>query len=83
MLVLDLFENRYHSLHFYLDPTLLVSGRYDEVTPGCVETVHQEIAGSEWVLFEQSSHRSHLEETEQFMQVLNEFLSRVEGSAES
>jgi pimeloyl-ACP methyl ester carboxylesterase len=83
MLVLDSFENRYHSLHFYLDPTLLVSGRYDEVTPACVETVPQGIAGSEWVLFEQSSHRSHLEETERFMQVLNEFLSRVEGSAES
>jgi proline-specific peptidase len=64
-------------------PTLLVSGRYDEVTPACVETVHQGIVGSEWVLFEQSSHMPHLEETERFMQVLNKFLSRVEASAGS
>lgn len=62
-------------------PTLLLSGRYDEVTPACVETVHQGIAGSEWVLFEHSSHMPHLEETERFMQVLSEFLSRVEASA--
>ena len=64
-------------------PTLLLSGRYDEVTPACVETIHQGIAGSEWVLFEQSSHMPHLEETERFMQVLSEFLSRIEASAEA
>jgi proline-specific peptidase len=60
-------------------PTLLLSGRYDEVTPACVETVHQGISGSEWVLFENSSHMPHLEETERFMQVVDEFLSRVEA----
>ena len=64
-------------------PTLLLSGRYDEVTPACVETIHQGIAGSEWLLFEQSSHMPHLEETERFMQVLSEFLSRIEASAEA
>ena len=60
-------------------PTLLLSGRYDEVTPACVETVHQGIFGSEWVLFEHSSHMPHLEETERFMQVVEDFLSRVEA----
>jgi len=64
-------------------PTLLLSGRYDEVTPACVETIHQGIAGSEWLLFEQSSHMPHLEETERFMQVLSQFLSRIEASAEA
>jgi len=59
-------------------PTLLLSGRYDEVTPACVETVHRGISGSEWVLFENSSHMPHLEETEQFLQVLGEFLNCVE-----
>ncbi|MEH2388671.1 MAG: proline iminopeptidase-family hydrolase [Nostoc sp.] len=59
-------------------PTLLLSGRYDEVTPACVKTVHQGISGSEWVLFENSSHMPHLEETERFLQVLGEFLNRVE-----
>ena len=59
-------------------PTLLLSGKYDEVTPACVEKLKQGISGSEWVLFENSSHMPHLEETERFLQVLDEFLSRVE-----
>ena len=32
----------------------------------------------EWVIFENSSHMPHLEETEKFLQVLDEFLNRVE-----
>ena len=31
-------------------PTLVISGQYDEATPVIAETVHQGIAGSEWVL---------------------------------
>lgn len=62
-------------------PTLLLSGRYDEVTPACVEKLNQGISDSEWVLFENSSHMPHLEETERFLQVLNDFLSRVEQEA--
>ncbi|MFB2898767.1 proline iminopeptidase-family hydrolase [Aerosakkonemataceae cyanobacterium BLCC-F50] len=61
-------------------PTLLLSGRYDEVTPACVETVNKGISGSEWVLFENSSHMPHLEEKERFLQVLNDFLHRVEDN---
>lgn len=59
-------------------PTLLLSGMYDQVTPACVEKLKQGISGSEWVLFENSSHMPHLEETERFLQVLDEFLRRVE-----
>ncbi len=59
-------------------PTLLLSGKYDEVTPACVEKLHLGISDSEWVLFENSSHMPHLEEAERYMQVLNKFLSRVE-----
>jgi pimeloyl-ACP methyl ester carboxylesterase len=28
-------------------PTLLISGRYDEVTPACVEVVNKGISGSQ------------------------------------
>ena len=56
-------------------PTLVISGRYDEATPAIAETVHQGIPGSEWVLFEHSSHMPHAEEPERFMQVLNQFLT--------
>ncbi|HLN11862.1 MAG TPA: proline iminopeptidase-family hydrolase [bacterium] len=59
-------------------PTLVTSGRYDEATPAIAETVHRGISGSEWVLFEKSSHTAHLEEPERYLQVLDAFLSRVE-----
>jgi proline-specific peptidase len=60
-------------------PTLVTTGRYDEATPLIGETVHRGIAGSEWVIFEQSSHMAHAEEPERYRQVLVSFLDRVEG----
>jgi proline-specific peptidase len=59
-------------------PTLVTSGRYDEATPAIAETVHKGIPGSEWVLFENSSHMAHVEEADRFMQVLSAFISRHE-----
>jgi len=59
-------------------PTLVTSGRYDEATPVIAETVHRGIAGSEWVIFEQSSHMAHLEEEEEYRQVVDDFMRRVE-----
>jgi len=59
-------------------PTLVTSGRHDEVTPPNMETVHRGITGSKWVLFEESSHLAYLEETERYLQVLGVFLSEVE-----
>ena len=60
-------------------PTLVTSGRYDEATPAVAETVHHGIQGSEWVLFEHSSHMAHAEEADRYMDVLTRFLSRVEA----
>jgi proline-specific peptidase len=62
-------------------PTLVMSGRYDEATPLIAETVQRGIAGSEWVLFENSSHMPHVEETEGYLQVLTGFLDRIESQA--
>jgi proline-specific peptidase len=59
-------------------PTLVLSGRYDEAAPLIAETVHRGIVGSEWVLFEQSSHMPHIEETEHYLGIVGEFLSRIE-----
>ncbi len=59
-------------------PALLLSGRYDEATPAIVETLHRGIRGSEWIIFENSSHMPHLEEPERYMQAVNDFLNRVE-----
>ena len=42
----------------------MTSGRYDEATPAIAGTVHRGIRGSEWLLFEESSHMAHVEEPE-------------------
>ena len=42
---------------------------------------HRGIAGSEWVLFEESSHTSLLEEPERYLEVIGRFLERVESQA--
>ncbi len=63
-------------------PTLLISGRSDQVTPEVVETMRRGIPGSKWVVFEDSSHMPHLEEPGKFVQVLGDFLKRVEVSKE-
>ena len=67
-----------HRLPEITIPTLVLSGRHDEATPLIAETVHKGIPNSEWVLFEDSSHTPHIEETERYLQVVEEFLSRAE-----
>jgi proline-specific peptidase len=59
-------------------PTLLLSGRHDEATPAIMETVNAGIAGSEWVLFEDSSHMCHAEERARCMAIVDNFLARVD-----
>jgi L-proline amide hydrolase len=60
-------------------PTLITSGRHDECTPTLVEPLHHGIAGSEWVLFEDSAHMPYLEEPERYLEVVGAFLERVEA----
>ena len=62
-------------------PTLVTSGRHDECTPKQAEIVHRGIAGSEWVLFEDSSHMQFAEEPDRYLDVLDDFLTRVEKAA--
>src|SRR5438105_8052524 len=59
-------------------PTLLFSGRYDEVTPATMERVRDGIPGSELVIFEQSSHMSQAEEPQAVLSLVRGFLSKVE-----
>lgn len=60
-------------------PALVIGGRFDEATPLITETVHRGIPGSEWVIFENSSHMPHVEETGRYLEVLEQFLTRVES----
>lgn len=60
-------------------PTLVTSGKYDEATPVIASTVHQGIPGSQWMLFENSSHMAHVEEVNRYVQVLSDFISQYDG----
>jgi proline iminopeptidase len=60
-------------------PTLITVGRYDEITPVCAETMRRRMPRAQLQVFEQSSHTAHLEETERYLQVVAEFLTRVEA----
>jgi proline-specific peptidase len=62
-------------------PVLFTCGRYDEAAPETVGSFRDEVEGAELVVFEASSHTAHLEETERYLEVLREFLRRVEGAA--
>jgi proline-specific peptidase len=61
-------------------PTLITSGRYDESTPLINEVLHQGIARSQWVLFEQSSHMAHVEERERYLSTVRAFIEGVEAN---
>jgi L-proline amide hydrolase len=60
-------------------PSLITSGRYDECTPALVEPLRAGIGGSEWVIFEESAHMPYLEEPERYLEVVGDFLERVEA----
>ncbi|KAK3944389.1 L-amino acid amidase [Diplogelasinospora grovesii] len=55
--------------------TLLLNGRYDEVTDLCVEPWFKTIPKVKWVTLESSSHMAHWEARERYMQVCASFLS--------
>ena len=59
-------------------PTLFTCGRYDEATPDTTAWYQSLLPGSQLVVFEQSAHLPHLEETERYLQTLRNFLQQVE-----
>ena len=62
-------------LHLIQAPTLLISGKYDEATPACVQPFADRIKNVRWAKFENSSHMPHVEETERYLKVVGDFLS--------
>jgi L-proline amide hydrolase len=59
-------------------PTLVVTGEHDEATPAINKTVAEGIPGAESVIYPGASHMAHVEDTEGYVQLLDEFLTRVE-----
>jgi len=62
-------------LHLIQAPTLLISGKYDEATPACVQPFADKIKNVRWAKFENSSHMPHVEETERYLKVVGDFLA--------
>ena len=59
-------------------PTLFTAGRYDEATPESTAWYQSLVPGAELVIFENSSHMAHLEEEGLYIEVVRDFLRRVE-----
>ncbi|KAI1818204.1 proline-specific peptidase [Poronia punctata] len=55
--------------------TLVLNGRYDEMTDICVEPWFKAIPRVKWVTFENSSHMAQWEQPDRFLQVCGGFLS--------
>jgi L-proline amide hydrolase len=56
-------------------PTFIISGHYDEATRACVQPYKDNIKGSVWYVFPNSSHMPHVEEKEDCMKRVGAFLS--------
>ena len=61
-------------------PTLILSGEYDESTLAINEVLHRGIQNSEWIVFEACSHTPHLEATDRYLDVLSNFVNRIESN---
>lgn len=55
-------------------PTLLTCGRFDEATPAAVEDFCRLIPGARMQIFEDASHNHHLEQPQQYLATVREFL---------
>lgn len=60
-------------------PALILVGRHDHATPELARTLHAGINDSQLHIFENSGHHAHLEETDEYLGVVSEFLQRIEG----
>jgi proline iminopeptidase len=61
-------------------PSLILHGRYDEVTPTVGERIHRAISGSRLHIFPRSSHVSFWEERRAYMPLVRRFMKSAESS---
>jgi L-proline amide hydrolase len=57
-------------------PTLLINGKYDEVTPKTQKRLVKKIKGAEWVCLPYSSHLTWVEEPAAWINAVSDFLKR-------
>jgi len=68
-----------NELHRLKVPTLVICGKYDEISPAVARDLHRRIIGSRLVVFPNSSHMPFWEERAEFMSVVDEFISVHSG----
>jgi proline-specific peptidase len=66
-------------LHRIQSPTLITAGKYDEATEDVIAPVQKGIRQSKRIVFEESSHMSHVEQAADFVAAANRFLEDVES----
>ena len=66
-------------VHLIDVPTLLISGAHDEATPATVQPFADCIPDVHWHIFPNSSHMPHVEEFDDCMKVVGEFLARCDA----
>ena len=64
-------ESTIHKIHV---PTLLVNGRYDEAQDSVMLPFWNGIEKVKWYKFAESSHTPQLEQPEEFLEIVGEFL---------
>jgi len=69
--------DRVDRLHEIDVPTLITVGRYDELTPACSEQIHARLPNSQLAAFANGSHMTFWEETDHYVEVVDEFLRSV------
>jgi len=60
-------------------PTLFTCGRFDEASPEATAWYQSFVPNAEMVVFEQSAHMAHLEESQKYIEVIKDFLHCVEA----
>lgn len=65
-------------LHEITVPTLFTCGAYDEASPSSTKYYHSLVPGSQFHVFENSSHSPIVEEPEVYFDVVKKFLNSVE-----
>jgi proline iminopeptidase len=67
-------------LHEVTCPTLYTCGRYDEATPETTEYYRSLTPNARMHVFEKSAHMPYMEETEEYLQVIGDFLKEVDNN---
>lgn len=70
-------------VHLIEVPTLLISGAHDEATPATVQPFADRIPDVRWHVFPNSSHMPHVEEFDDCMKVVGEFLARCDAGPDT